>query len=207
MSRDVELLYELSALRHIPRQWVRFGMPGVSRLAEHHYQVTWIALILAARIKEKVDTDKVLKMALAHDIAESRTNDVDYISRQYVTKDEQRALHDMLKGTSISEEFESLIKEYEQRESLEAKIVKDADNLHVDLELCEQKEQGNGLPDKWRGNRDGVSRKKLFTAEAKQLYKELIDTAPSSWHTESPNNRVHSGDWVDIKKPRETNEN
>lgn len=207
MSRDVELLYELSALRHIPRQWVRFGMPGVSRLAEHHYQVAWIALILAARIKEKVDTDKVLKMALAHDIAESRTNDVDYISRQYVTKDEQRALHDMLKGTSISEEFESLIKEYEQRESLEAKIVKDADNLHVDLELCEQKEQGNGLPDKWRGNRDGVSRKKLFTAEAKQLYKELIDTAPSSWHTESPNNRVRSGDWVNIKKPRETNEN
>jgi putative hydrolase of HD superfamily len=135
-------------------------------------------------------------MAMAHDVAESRTGDVDYLSRQYVQRHEAAALTDMLQDTSLQAEFTQLLEEYEARESLEAKIVKDADNLDVDMELREQASQGHILPDIWKTkHRDHVAANKLFTNTAKQLYKAITASNPHNWHINAPNNRINGGDW------------
>jgi putative hydrolase of HD superfamily len=194
MKRDVEFLYELGALRLIQRQWTRFHMPNVANNSEHMFRVCWIALTLAEREGKPVDTGKIVKMAIAHDIAESRTGDVDYIARQYVERHEHEALNDMLAETSLEKEFARLLKEYEKRESLEAKLVKDADILDVDMELREQASAGHKLPDNWTKQRDHVGTK-LFTKSAKELQKELRAADPHDWHILSPNNRLNGGDW------------
>lgn len=75
MERDIELLYEIGALRFIPRQWTRFLNAVFANLAEHHLRVMWTAMVIAKR--EHADIEKVLKIALVHDIAESRTGDAD----------------------------------------------------------------------------------------------------------------------------------
>ena len=193
LKRDVELLYELGALRLIPRQWQRFHLPNVQNLAEHHFRVTWLALTIAAR-EGKGDTAKIMKMAMVHDIAESRTGDVDYIARQYVDRHEDRAIKDMLKNTSLEKEFLEVWQEYEDRKTIEAKIVKDADYLDVDMDLLEQDATGNKLKNAWRKQRLYV-KTQLFTATAKQMHKEIWSSSPHDWHILSPMNRLNGGDW------------
>lgn len=180
-------------IRYIDRMWRRFLGVGFANLAEHHFRVFWIAMIIAAHEKG-VDTGKVAKMALIHDIAESRTGDVDYLARQYVERNDKLAIEDMLAATAIEEEFHDLWEEYETRESLESKIVKDADNLDVDFELAEQAAHGDRLQERWQSNRQFVAKERLYTNTAKKLFKQLEEADPHAWHNTGRNRRL-SGDW------------
>lgn len=193
MDRDVDFIFEMGNIRFIERMWRRFLHDDFANLAEHHFRMFWIAMIIASHEKE-VDTGKIAKMVLIHDIAESRAGDVDYLARQYVERNEQLAIQDILADTSIKDEFYALWEEYETRESLEARIVKDADNLEVDFELAEQAAKGSQLKDKWQDNRDYIAKEKLYTKTAKRLAKELQSADPHNWHL-SGRNRRNSGDW------------
>jgi putative hydrolases of HD superfamily len=193
MSRDVDFLYEIGSIRHIPRMWQRFLNADFANLAEHHFRMFWIAMIIASH-EENVDTGKLAKMVLSHDIAESRTGDVDYIARQYTERNEELAINDMLDDTAIKDEFLELWAEYEAKETIEAKICKDADNLDVDIELYEQAASGNPLIKHWRENRDFVAEDKLYTETAKKIYAQLKDSNPHNWHM-TGRNRRNAGDW------------
>lgn len=197
MKRDADLLYELGALRHIQRQWTRFHLANVGDLADHHFRVAWIALMIAQREAQPVDTAKILKMALVHDVAESRTNDVDYLARQYVERREDQAAADIFAETSLEDDMLAVLGEYIARESLEAKIVKDADNLDVDIELREQESTGHTLPSLWYEHRQLLANTKLYTESAKMLYQEIRNTNPHNWHINAPRNRILGGDWKD----------
>lgn len=192
-ENDVNFLFEMGNIRLIDRMWRRFHTTDFANLAEHHFRVFWIAMAIAAKEKN-VDTGKIAKMALMHDIAESRTGDVDYIARQYVVRNEELAARDMLSGTSLESEFYALWEEYETRETLEAKIVKDADNLDVDFELMEQASSGNALQKEWQSNRAFVAKEKLYTQTAKNLFEQLEKSNPHTWHL-TGRNRRNSGDW------------
>jgi len=194
MKRDVDFLFEIGALRHQPRMWHRFMGGDVASITEHHFRVIWLALIIAAREK-KGNIEKILKMALVHDIPESRTGDADYLSRQYVKRDEDKALEHMLDKTSVKRPFVAAWKEFERRRSIESKIVKDADNLDVDIELREQGAKGLKLEKDWRETRNGVARTRFYTESARQLYNEIMAAKPSDWHVNSPYNRSNGGDW------------
>ncbi|HYG83476.1 MAG TPA: HD domain-containing protein [Verrucomicrobiae bacterium] len=191
--QDINFLFEMGSIRFIDRMWRRFLRYDFANLAEHHFRMFWIAMMIASH-EEGVDTGKIAKMVLVHDIAESRAGDVDYLARQYVERNEQLAIKDMLAGTALEKEFYALWEEYEARESLEAKIVKDADNLDVDFELAEQSVRGGVLHDEWKDNRAFVAKEKLYTATAKQLFEQLTTANPHDWHL-TGRNRRNSGDW------------
>lgn len=126
--------------------------------------------------------EKIVKMALIHDIGESRTPDTNYLSKIYSSRDEEKAITDMLEGTVLKKELFELYKEYEERSSIEAKIVKDADNLDVDFEIQEQFYKGNQLKKIW--NREST-REALFTDTAKIMWDTLYKTNPQLWHLEA----------------------
>ncbi len=191
-NRNLEFLYEVGALRYIKRSWVHSLNPDVANLAEHHLRVMWLSLIIAAQEKN-VNTEKLMKMAIVHDVAESRTGDADYLSRNYVKRHEEEAIHDILKDTSVEKEFLDVWKEYEKRESIEAKIVKDADNLDVDMEMQEQKSKGYGL-DQWDDGRRLMA-EQLHTKTAKKLFKEIKESNPHDWHLKSKH-RFSKGKWT-----------
>lgn len=155
--------------------------------------------MIIAKREGVTDTGKILKMALIHDIGESRTGDCDYLSRQYVTRDEDLAMKDMLDDTSVEEEFIDLWKEYSERKSIESKIVKDADNLDVDIELIEQEAVGHPIGKEWTKQRKLIAKNKLYTKSAKKLWKELQTSNPHSWHLTGRTRFSKSGDWKDIK--------
>lgn len=190
---DLNFIYEIGNLRWIMRMWQRFGGINFQNLTEHIYRVAWIALILAKH--EKVaDTDKILKMALVHDIGESRAGDVDYLARQYVERNEIKAIKEMLSDTALATEFIGLWEEYERRECIEAKIVKDADNLDVDFELREQQVKGESLASNWSQGRRFVAENKLYTKTAKKIWDQIYTSNPHAWHIDT-NNRFTAGDW------------
>lgn len=190
---DINFLFEMGNIRFIERMWRRFLHDDLANLAEHHFRVFWIAMIIAAHEKN-ADTGKVAKLALIHDIAESRTGDVDYLSRQYVERKEELAIKDMLQGTALEKEFFDLWEEYETRTSVESKIVKDADNLDVDMELAEQAAKGSQLQAVKKPMRQTVAENKLYTATAKKMFEELKSANPHDWHWNG-RNRINSGDW------------
>lgn len=192
LKRDIEFLYEIGSIRFIDRTWKQF-LPNVQNLTEHHFRVAWIALTLA-KMEGKGDTGKIVKMALIHDISESRTGDVNYLQRQYVKRDEEQGIKDVLEGTVLGEEFIKLWKEYEYKKTIEAQIVKDADNLDSDFEIQEAKSQGNKLVASWKEIRQSVSTKRLYTKSAKKLWKALQTANPNDWHING-RNRFNSGDW------------
>lgn len=193
-KRDIDFLYEMGTIRYIQRTWRQFLGADFANLAEHTYRVAWIAMVIA-KAEGVDDTGKVLKMALVHDISESRAGDVHYLSRQYVDRHEEQAIEDMLMDTSVAEEFVALWKEYEKRECIEAKIVKDADNIDIDMELVEQRVNGCEL---WKSKyemRKKVSETKFFTKTAKEIWDQLYDSNPHAWHHNAPTNRFLGGDW------------
>lgn len=192
-KRDVDFLFEMGNIRFIDRMWRRFLTKNFANLAEHHFRVFWIAMVIAAHEKG-VDSGKVAKFVMVHDITESRTGDVDYIARQYTERNELLAIQDMLQGTTLEGEFDKLWEEYESHVSLEAKIAKDADNLDVDFELAEQAARGSMLQEKWKDNRAFVAKNKLYTETAKRMFDQLLQADPHAWHLEGRNRR-NGGDW------------
>lgn len=193
IDADVNFLFEMGTIRYIDRLWRRFLNKNFANLSEHHFRVFWIAMIIAGQ-ETDVDTGKIAKMVMVHDIAESRTGDVDYISRQYVERNEKMGIEDMLRGTTIEKEFFELWKEYEARESLESKIVKDADNLDVDMELAEQAAQGHKLKDELTVLREKNVHPHAYTATAKRMHKQILTANPHDWHLKG-RNRHTAGDW------------
>lgn len=195
--KNIELLFELGCLRFLPRTGSQFLHADFGNIAEHHFRVSWIALLLA-EMEGNRNTGKIIKMALAHDIAESRTGDVNYLQRQYVVRNETLAITDILSGTLVEKEFIELLKDYESRKSEEAKIVKDADSLDVDLSLKEQEAQGFLLSRNWYAHRKKIVRKTLYTKSAKIIFDIIWKANPNDWHLNG-RNRINGGDW---KKPR-----
>ncbi len=196
MKRDLELLYEIGCLRRQQRSWSQFLYPDAASNTDHTFRVMWTALTLA-KYEKVINTEKVLKMALVHDVPESRTGDTNYLSRQYVTENVEQAVEDIFGGTIVGPEFKKLWEEYEKRESIESKIVKDADTLDIDLELAEAIATGNPLGESFREHRELVS-KMLFTESAKRLWKEIQNGDPHAWHLNS-RNRFNAGDWKQFK--------
>lgn len=193
MKKDIDFLYEIGSFRMVQRAWKRFMNQHAQNITEHTFRVIWISLLLVQQEK-KVNIEKMMKMALVHDISESRTGDVDYISRQYTTRDEVKAVEDIFKDSSLEKEFVELYKEYEKKDCIEAKIVKDADNLDVEIELHELEVQGSNLREVWQGSRDKSVYKMLYTESAKKMWKEIKDSHPHDWHLHT-RNRFLAGDW------------
>lgn len=192
-KRDLEFLFEIGAIRHIERLWSRFGSSDFANLAEHHFRVAWIAMIIAKN-EGSVDFEKLIKLSLLHDIAESRTGDADYLSRQYVERNEDLGISDMISETSLEREFYSLWGEYKEKRTLEAKIVKDADQLDVDLEIKEQEFAGNRIGEGWTEDRRKHVRDNLYTKTAKEIWDSIQNSNPHDWHYKG-RNRGNAGDW------------
>jgi putative hydrolases of HD superfamily len=193
IKRDLELLYEIGCLRFIKRAWSQFLGPDFANLADHHFRVMWLSMILAKMEGKKVNMERILRMALVHDITESRTGDVHYISRQYTKRDEHKAIIDILENTGLKSEMMNVWKEYEERKTLESKIVKDADWLDVDLEIQEQKAMGRTHLKAWDQNRKQMH-KIFFTKSAKKLALQIKKSNPADWYKHS-RDRFKEGDY------------
>ena len=193
MKKDINFLYEIGSLRRVPRAWQQILTGKVQNIAEHIFRTTMIAWIIS--IAEKADSEKVIKMCLVHDIAESRAGDIAFMHRDYVIRKEELAEEHIFADTTLEKESKKLLKEYNERKSLEAKIVKDADNLDVDLELKELARIGDSAAiGMQKEHRPLIRENKLYTKTAKKMWDEIDKINPNDWHQSLTNK------WVKNKK-------
>lgn len=192
-KRDIDFLFEIGSLRNVPRAWQQVLSGRVQNVSEHTFRVALIAWMIADG--EGADVSKVLKTAIIHDVGESRATDIAFLHREYVTRNEELAEKHMFKNTCLEEEADSLLKEYEDRDTLEAKIVKDADNLDVDIELRELAKIGDSAALAMiKDHRPLIREHKLYTETAKRMWDEIDKADPNGWHQGLTNK------WVNNKK-------
>lgn len=148
----IELLAELMRLKAVPRMgWLLRGVRDVESVASHSFGVAFIAMLLADRARLRglsVNVERLLRMALLHDLTEARTGDLPSTIKSYFDSavlkaaDEHAATAMLAPLGQLGESYLELWREYEQRASLEARLVKAADKLDLLLQACEYEKGG-----------------------------------------------------------------
>jgi putative hydrolase of HD superfamily len=203
IKRDIELLFEIGSFRHLERGWKNLLGTDVANSSEHSFRVAWLALILSG-MEKKGNHEEILKLALLHDLPEGRCGDVNYLSRQYVERDENKSVKDIFANTIYEKEILKLWRKWEGKKSIEARIVKDADNLDIDIELRELINRGEITAKVFENSRKKRQKRGegplLYTKSAKILLHQIRKSHSYDWHFLSPSNRFRGGDWKSKNK-------
>ena len=147
-QKITDLLFEANMLTRLPRSGYQFLGAGKESVAEHSFMTAFICFAMA-RLEPEADVEKLLSMALVHDLAEARTGDLNYVQRQYVTAREDLALSRMAYDFPLGKHIESLVMEFNRGRTREAMLAKDADQLSFILELKKLQDVGVKTPEKW----------------------------------------------------------
>jgi putative hydrolase of HD superfamily len=148
----ISFLAELMRLKSVPRiGWLLRGVRDVESVAAHSFGVAVIAMLLGDRARARgveVNGERLLRMALLHDLTESRTGDLPSTIKQYFDKtiikaaDERIAREMFAELGDLSESYLELWFDYEHRASVESKLVKAADKLDLLLQSREYEKGG-----------------------------------------------------------------
>lgn len=176
-QRLAEFLYEAGLLARTPRSGFAFLGTGEQSVAAHSHR-TMIAAYTLAQLDRSVDADRVLRMCLVHDLPEVRTSDHNYLTKQYNTTDETRAVSDLTNSLPFAEELRDLINEFEAGRTREAQLAKDADHIELILSLKELLDMGNQRAQQWLD--DALPR--LKTDAARRLAETIIQTDSQQWY-------------------------
>jgi putative hydrolase of HD superfamily len=174
--RIINFFFELGMLKKTPRSGFQFLGSGSESVAEHSFRTAMIGFALA-RMDPGVDPFRVICMCLVHDLPEARTGDRNYVNKRYVKVDETGAIADLADSLPFGDELKDLLKEYRDLETAEAKLVHDADQLDLIVELKEQNDLGNLYAAKWIH----FARQRLNTPIAKQIAEQILTTDSTDW--------------------------
>lgn len=115
--------------------WVRVGIPSPESVADHSFRVAVMALLFGPRLG--LNVDKMVRLALIHDLAESRVGDLTPTDR--VTSVEKRELEslafaEIVDGLPEGSALVDLWREYAEEATAEARAVHQLDKLELALQ-------------------------------------------------------------------------
>ena len=155
-------LIELQRLKRLERTgWALRGLPnGTESVGSHSFGVCVTAMLLADEARARgleVDCERVLRMALLHDWAETRVGDMPRTATGYFGADARKnaetlAFADIVDGVGSAEsEYRALYEDYEHRGSVEARLVKAADVIDLLVQAYALERSGaKGLDEFWQ---------------------------------------------------------
>jgi putative hydrolase of HD superfamily len=171
-----DFIYEVGILRHTPRSGFWFLGTGTQSVAEHLFRTAMIAYMLC-HLTPGANKDRAIFMALVHDLGEGRTSDLNYVHQRYGRLAESTAFADIAAAVPFGGEMRDAYTEEQKRETLEARLVKDADQLEWIASLREEEMKGNAKAKEWVA----IAAKRLKTPAAQKICKQLLRTKPDSW--------------------------
>ncbi len=125
-------------LKKIPRQgWIdKLSLERPESVADHTYSLAIMGMIFSDL--ENYNTEKILKIILLHDLAESIIGDItpEQISKKEKNMLEDKAIKTILRKLplSLQKQYASLWKEYQANNSDEVKIVHQLDKIEMALQ-------------------------------------------------------------------------
>jgi len=176
LQRIADFLFEARMLKEVPRTGYQFLGMGNESVAEHSYMTAMLGYVLSDLVPE-ADSRRLIIMCLAHDIAEARIGDLNYVQKFYVAADEPGALADALRDLPFAGELTGLLAEFNAGQTLEARLAKDADQISLIIELKALETNGYATPETWLPN----VRARLTTAAGRKLAAAVLQTPRDRW--------------------------
>ncbi|SEM23770.1 metal dependent phosphohydrolase [Syntrophus gentianae] len=176
MKDIVNFLFEVGMLQKTPRTGFQFLGSGCESVAEHILRTIFIGYTLC-KLERDIDESRVLKMCLFHDLPEARTGDMNYVNKKYVTVDEGKAVRELTETLFFGKEISSCINEFNEGKTKEARIVRDADQLALILQLKEYGDLGNKYSKEWIA----FAIQRLRTEGARETAEQILETDSSDW--------------------------
>lgn len=146
----LDFLKAVGRLKHLPRTgWVEARIDEPESVADHSFRTALIAMLLSDL--QGLNTDKAMRMALLHDLAEAEIGDLTPTQKEdrgpSFREDEDETLNKLLSRLpeGLAKKYTALWEEYRGSTSLEAKVVVHADKLEMVLQAMEY-EEGGGCP-------------------------------------------------------------
>ncbi len=149
----VQFARDINKLKRLKRTgWVIQKVKQPESVAEHSFRTAIFAYVLTKPIKH-VNTDKLVKMALVHDLGEIFAGDIPtglkrekkkgYLEAKHVL--EEKAFKKLLLNIPLAmrKEIYNLWDEYEDQETAEAKWLKDLDKLEMALQALDYELEGH----------------------------------------------------------------
>jgi putative hydrolase of HD superfamily len=166
----LRFLQQAMKLKHIPRTgWVNKKVPHPEDVGDHVYGVALLALTVP--LPKGINRNKLVKMALVHDVAESVHGDPVWEKGKYSDwgkhkiKDEKEtfAVRELFQHTGLKE-AEALALEFIGHQSPTAKFLKELDKLDMILEALVYEERVNPkrLDEFWENAEKYIHDKNIF---------------------------------------------
>jgi putative hydrolases of HD superfamily len=172
-------LYEMGLLKRYKRTgWMIAGIDNPESIAEHSFRTAIIGYLLA--VMEGADPAKTAALCLFHDTQETRIGDVPSVGKAYVvTAPNPEVTADQVAGfpAEAGQAVRELVEEYEARQSLEARLAKDADKLECLIQAREYQAQGHEDVPPWIE----TSAAALQSPSARQLAEACQRVPPRQW--------------------------
>ena len=134
-------------LKNIARQgWIdKLSIENPESVADHSYSMAIIGMVISDL--ENYDSEKMLKMILLHDLAESNIGDYtpNQISKENKIKIENKAYDEIINALpdTIKLQYAQIWEEYQKQESPESKIVHQIDKLEMALQAKMYQKEGS----------------------------------------------------------------
>jgi len=164
-------------LKKISRQgWIdKISIDSPESVADHTYSMAMIGMVISDL--ENYNSEKILKMILLHDLAESKIGDFtpEQINKETKIKLENNAFDEIVENLpdSIKIEYLKIWREYQENISQESKIIHQIDKLEMALQAKIYQKEGHSkekLEPFFKSSKQGITNPKL-----KELFIKIVN--------------------------------
>ena len=133
-----EFFFQIAGLKKLPRSgWkIKLGLDDSESVAEHSYMMSVMSMVLADM--KSLNSEKVIKMSILHDWAESKIGDFmpDEIGYDKKSELENYAMTEILEllPQKIQSDYQDMWNEFLVRNTPEARLVHELDKLEMALQ-------------------------------------------------------------------------
>ncbi len=133
-DQQLQFILEIDKLKHVYRRSFLIDLSRTENSAEHSWHVAILAMLLAEYSDNRLESSRVIKMMLLHDIVEIDAGDTflyDEQATQQKAELEEKAAQRLfgLLPQDQATEFRDLWREFEERKTPEARFARGLDRL------------------------------------------------------------------------------
>ena len=178
MKALARLWFEAGMLKKMRRTGYPFLGSGGESVADHCFRAS-LAGYTMALMDPSLDAPRVALMLIAHDLAEARTGDLNYMNKRYASANEAKATEHQTRDLppQVADSLRELVEEFNARQTPESLLAHDADQLDMIVELKEQMDLGNPYAKLWID----YALKRLATPGAQQMAQAVLATDWTEW--------------------------
>jgi putative hydrolase of HD superfamily len=169
MNQVIRFMMMAEKLKDVFRTgWKLSGVDRPESVADHTFGVAFLSMLLGDQLN--LDTERMIKMALIHDVTESKLGDIHYESQKYLGKAALQKAEEQAAKEILTDAYLDIWKEFTARSTREAQIVAACDKLELYMQALRYEKAGHrGLEHFWENEWN----RRDFSPEIDELFKIL----------------------------------